>query len=146
MYKDCRNFVLSCEQCNTQKNPVSPIKAPLRPMAPARINERWAMDIVHMPLTPRGNKYILTFTEYCSRYVEAFLLQNTQAQTIAQILVKEICFRFGTPQELLSDLGSNFISELVHHTCKLLGIMRIYTTPYHPQTNGLIEKFHSTLA
>ena len=146
MYKDCRNFVLSCEQCNTRKNPVSPIKAPLRPMAPARINERWAMDIVHMPLTPRGNKYILTFTEYCSRYVEAFPLQNTQAQTIAQILVKEICFRFGTPQELLSDLGSNFISELVHHTCKLLGIRRIYTTPYHPQTNGLIEKFHSTLA
>ena len=145
MYKDCRNFILSCQQCNTRKNPVSPIKAPLQPMKPARINERWAMDIVHMPLTPRGNKYILTFTEYCSRYVEAFPLQNTQAATVAKILVQEICFRFGS-QELLSDLGSNFISELVQHTCKLLGIRQIYTTPYHPQTNGLIEKFHSTLA
>ena len=108
MYKDCRKFSLSCQQCNTRKNPVSPIKAPLQPMKPARINERWAMDIVHMPLTPRGNKYILTFTEYCSRYVEASPLQNTQAATVAKILVQEICFRFGSPQELLSDLGSNF--------------------------------------
>ena len=116
---------------------MSPIKAPLQPMKPSIINERWAMDVVHMPLTPRGHKYVLTFTEYCSQDVEAFPLQNTQATTVAQILVKEICFRYGPPQELLNNLGSNFISKLVQNTCKLLGIRRIYTTPYHPQTNGL---------
>ena len=145
MYSDCKNFVLSCKKCSTKKKPVAP-KAPLQPLEPARINARWAMDIVHMPMTPRGNKYILTFTEYCSRYIEAFPLPNTQATTVASVLVNEICFRFGTPQEILSDLGSNFISELVAQTCKLLGIERIYTTPYHPQTKGLLEKFHSTLA
>ena len=145
MYKDCRNFVLSCQKCNTKKNPTNPTKAPLQPLPPARINERWAMDIVHMPVTPRGNKYILTFPEYCSRYVEAFPLQNTQAVTIARILVNEICFRFSPPQCLLSDLGSNFISEVVKETCNLFGIERIYTSPYHPQTDGLLEKFHSTL-
>ena len=145
MYRDCKNFVVSCEKCNTKKNPVKAIKAPLQPLEPARINARWAMDIVHMPVTPRGNKYILTFTEYCSRYVEGFPLQNTQASTISRILVNEICFRYGTPQQLLSDLGSNFISELIRETCKLLGIERIYTSPYHPQTDGLLEKFHSTL-
>ena len=99
------------------------------------------MDIVHMPLTSHGNKYILTFTKYGSRYIEAFPLQNTQAQTVAQILVKEIYFGFGTPQELLSDLGRNFISEFVHHTCKLVGIRQIYTTLYYPQTNGHVEKY-----
>ena len=146
MYRDCKNFVVSCQKCNTRKNPTNPVKAPLQPLPPARINERWAMDIVHMPVTPRGNKYILTFTEYCSRYVEAFPLQNTQAVTIARILVNEICFRYSPPQKLLSDLGSNFISEIVKETCSLLGIERIYTSPYHPQTDGLLEKFHSTLA
>ena len=145
MYKDCKNFVTSCEKCNTRKNPAKPTKAPLQPLAPANINERWAMDIVHMPLTPRGNKYILTFTEYCSRYVEAFPLQNTQAVTITRILVNEICFRFSPPQYLLSDLGSNFISEALKETCNLFGIERICTSPYHPQTDGLLEKFHSTL-
>ena len=99
-----------------------------------------------MPVTPRGNKYILTLTEYFSRYVEAFPLQNTQAVTIARILVHEICFRYSPPPKLLSDLGSNFISEIVKETCSLLGILRIYTSPYHPQTDGLLEKFHSTLA
>ena len=99
-----------------------------------------------MPVTPRGNKYILTFTEYSSRYVEAFPLQNTQAVTIARILVNEICFRYSPPQKLLGDLGSNFISEIVKETCSLLGIESIYTSPYHPQTDGLLEKFHSTLA
>ena len=54
MYKDCRNFVLSCQKCNTKKNPTNPTKAPLQPLPPARINKRWAMDIVHMPVTPRG--------------------------------------------------------------------------------------------
>ena len=116
MYADCKNFVLSCQKCNTRKNPVHPTKAPLQPLQPAATNERWAMDIVHMPLTPRGNKYILTFIEYSSRYVEAFPLPNTQAVTIARILVNEICFRYSPPQQLLSDLGSNFISEVVKET------------------------------
>ena len=145
MYKDCKNFVISCTKCNTRKNPVSPTKAPLQPLKPARVNERWAMDIVHMPISTRGNKYILTFTEYSTRYVEAFPIQNTQAITIAGILVNEICFRYSAPQQLLSDLGSNFISEVVKETCKLLGVERLYTSPYHPQTDGLLEKFHSTL-
>ena len=145
MYTDCKNFVLSCQRCNTRKNPVHPTKAPLQPLSPAATNERWAMDIVHMPSTPRGNKYILTFIEYSSRYVEAFPLPNTQAATIARILVNEICFRYSPPQQLLSDLGSNFLSEIVRETCKLLNIERIYTSPYHPQTDGLLEKFHSTL-
>ena len=69
---------------------------------------------------------------YCKMLVFAFL-------------VNEICFRFSPPQCLLSDLGSNFISEVVKETCNLFGIDRIYTSPYHPQTDGLLEKFHSTL-
>ena len=72
-------------------------------------------------------------------------MQNTQAVTIARILVNEICFRFSPPQCLLSDLGSNFISEVVKETYNLFGIEGIYTSPYHPQTDGLLEKFHSTL-
>ena len=145
MYADCKNLLLSCHKCNTRKNPVHSTKAPLQPLQPAGTNERGAMDIVHMPLTPIGNKYILTFIEYSSKYVQAFPLPNTQAVTIARIFVNEICFRYSPPQQLLSDLGSNFISEVVKETCKLLNIERIYTSPYHPQTDELLEKFHSTL-
>ena len=82
MYRDCRNFFLSCEQCNTRKNPVSPTKAPLQPMRPARINEWWSMDIVHMPQTPRGNKYALTFTEYVLDMLRPFHYRTLKPVTL----------------------------------------------------------------
>ena len=145
MYNDCKNWVLSCEPCNTRKQPVRPTRAELHPLKPVMTNERWAMDIVMLPLTPRGNHYILTFTEYNTRYVEAFALPNTQAVTIARILVDEICFRYGAPQELLSDLGANLTSHVVAKTCEMFNIHRITTTAYRPQTDGLIEKYHSTM-
>ena len=78
------------------------------------------------------NTFLLSWNS--SRYVEAFPLPNTQAITIARILVNEIYFRY-SPQQLLSDLGSNFILEVVKETCKLLNIERIYTSPYLPQTD-----------
>ena len=81
-----------------KKTPVLPTKAELHPLPPVMMNERWAMDVVGpLPLTLRGNRYILTFTEYNSRYFEALALQNTQAATIARVLVDEICFRYSAP-------------------------------------------------
>ena len=103
------------------------------------------MDLVNMVRTPRGNKYILTLTEYNTRFVEAFAIPNMQASTIARILVDEICFRYSAPKVLLSDLGANLISNIVSETCKLFKIDRVHTTPYHPQTNALLEKFNETL-
>ena len=145
MYHDCKNWVLSCEACNMRKTPVRPIKAELHPLPTVMANERWAMDIVTLPLTPRGNRYVLTFTEYNSRFVEAFALKETSANSIARVLVDEICFRYGAPQQLLSDLGANLVSQVVAETCELLKIERLFTAPYRPQTDGLLEKYHGTM-
>ena len=145
MFRDTKNFVLSCQKCNTRKEPVRPIKAPLQPLPAMHMNGRWAMDLINMPRSQRGSKYILTFTEHTSRFVEAFPIPNSQATTIARVLVDEICFRYGAPQCLLSDLGANLISAVVEETCKLFKIERIHTSPYHPQTNSLLEKYNETL-
>ena len=145
MYNDCKNWVLSCVSCNQRKNPVRPIKAELHPLPAVMTNERWAKDIVTLPRTERGNRYVLTFTEYNTRFVEAFALQETSSRTIARILVDEICFRYGAPQTLLSDLGANLVSEVMAETCKLLKIERLFTAPYRPQTDGLLEKYHHTM-
>ena len=109
------------------------------------MNEIWAMDIVTLPRTERGNRYVLTFTEYNTRYVEAFPLKETSSKTIARVLVDEICFRYGAPQTLLSDLGANLVSEVMAETCKILKIERLFTAPYRPQTDGLLEKYHHTM-
>ena len=145
MYKDVYNWVISCEKCNTKKTPVRPGKALLHPLPPVYFGERWAMDLINMPRSESGNKHILTFTEYSTRYVEAFAIPNSQAQTIARVLVDEICFRYGAPSCLLSDLGQNLISVIVSETCKLFNIERVHTSSYHPQCNGLLEKANETI-
>ena len=145
MYQDCKNWVLSCTSCNQRKNPVKPLKAELQPLPPVMTNERWAMDIVTLPRTERGNRYVLTFTEYNTRFVEAFPLKETSSKTIARVLVDEICFRYGAPQTLLSDLGANLVSEVMAETCSILKIERLFTAPYRPQTDGLLEKYHHTM-
>lgn len=72
-------------------------------------------------------------------------MPDQQASTIARLLVEQVISRHGVPEQLLSDRGANFLSELILEICKLLGIEKLNTSGYHPQTNGMVEKFNSTL-
>ena len=80
-----------------------------------------------------------------SRFLEAFPMPNQKTKTVAKILVEDICCRYGTLKLLLTDRGTNFRSELLEEVTNYLKIKRIYTSPYHPQTDGLTERFNRTL-
>jgi transposase InsO family protein len=112
----------------------------------AYINQRWALDLVKFPESHKGNLYALTFIEYCSRYACAFPIREATAHNIANIFLNEILFKFGFCRELLSDRGSNLAGEVMKEVCKILKINRLLTSSQHPQSDGLLEKFHSTLA
>ena len=103
------------------------------------------MDVIQLPLTTRGKKYVVVFMDYFTKWVEAYVVPDQQAQTIVRLLVENIVCRHGVPQELLSDRGSNFLSELMLEVCSILGIKKLNTSSYHPQTDGLVEKFNCTL-
>jgi hypothetical protein len=108
--------------------------------------DRWALDILGpLPVTPRGNRYILVVTDAFSKWVEAFPLEDQTAETCAKCLVKEMISRYGCPLDLLSDQGRNFESQIFAELCKLLGIRKVRTTPRHPQSNGQVERFNKTL-
>ena len=106
---------------------------------------RVAVDVLTMPLTSRGNRYIVVFMDYFTKWAEAFAVPDQQAPTIARLLVDNIVCRHGVPEELLSDRGANFLSDLILEMCRILGIKKLNTSGYHPQTDGLVEKFNSTL-
>ena len=107
--------------------------------------KRIAMDIVGpLERTHAGNRYILVVCDYATRYPEAMALKSIDAESVAVKLV-ELMSRVGIPEEILTDQGSNFMSQLLAETYRMLGVHPIRTSPYHPQTDGLVERFNGTL-
>ena len=83
------------------------------------------MDILGpLPQTPRSNRYILVISDYFSKWVEAFPMENMEALTVAKILVNEFITRFGVPEVIHMDQGRNFESALIKDLCfrKILDI------------------------
>ena len=83
--------------------------------------------------------------DHSTRYVQAFVTNNHTAHTTARVLYNNFFSIFGFPQKLMSDQGTKFTGDVIAAMCKLLGIEKIRTTPYHPQTNGSAERVHQTL-
>ena len=79
--------------------------------------------------------------------LESYPIPNMEAKTIANMFVSHAHFvsRFGAPDVLHTDQGRNFESALFKEVCLLLGVHKTRTTPYHPQSDGLVEHFHRTL-
>ena len=97
------------------------------------------------PKTDSGNQYLLIAQDYFTKCPEAFALPDQQAVTVAEVLVNQFFTRFGIPIEMHSDQGRNFESETFQEVCRLLGINKTRTTPYHPQSNGTVGRFNKTI-
>ena len=145
MRADVRRFCRACINCASRKGPGRAVRPPLNPIPVKKPFHRVAVDVLTMPLTSRGNRYIVVFMDYFTKWAEAFAVPDQQAPTIARLLVDNIVCRHGVPEELLSDRGANFLSDLILEMCRILGIKKLNTSGYHPQTDGLVEKFNSTL-
>jgi transposase InsO family protein len=106
---------------------------------------RVGVDVLQLPLTRNGNRYVVCFVDYLTKWVEAFPVSDQRAETIANLFIEHVVCRHGVPEQLLSDRGANFLSDLLQGVCAILGVDKINTSGYHPQTDGLVEKFNSTL-
>lgn len=108
--------------------------------------ERLAMDILSMPYeTENGNTCVLVVSDYFTKWTEAFALPDHRAQTVAEVLVTQVFLRLGTPLILHSDQGPEFRSELMKNLCWLLDVKMTKTAPYHPRSDGQVERFNRTL-
>lgn len=104
------------------------------------------MDIVGpLPTSPEGYRYCLTIVDRTTGWPEAFVMKDIFAQTVAKILYENWITRFGCPIRITTDQGRQFESSLFTNLMKLLGIHRVRTTPYHPQSNGIVERWHRSL-
>ena len=145
-FNDVRDWCANCSTCATRKNPSPKSRAPLKNIVTGYPLQMVAMDIVGpFPESLAGNTYVLVVADYFTRWTEAYPIPNQEATTVARKLVDEFFCRFSPPEQLHSDQGRNFESEVISEVCKLLGVVKSRTTPYHPQSDGLVERFNRTL-
>lgn len=141
------NFCRTCHICKmVGKHQLDPPVAPLKPI-PA-FEEPFSRVIVDcvgpLPKAKSGNQYMLTIMCAATRFPEAIPLRNIKAATVAKALVKFFTL-FCLPKEIQSEQGSNFISGLFQQVVYQLGIKQITSSAYHPESQGTLERFHSTL-
>ena len=145
--QDIEDYVKSCHQCQVTCYKGRVGKAPLgkTPLIATPFS-RIALDLIG-PLYPPsedGHRYILSVVDYATRYPEAVALKSIDSVTVAEALI-DIYSRVGVPDEILTDQGTQFVSGVMKEVSRLLSIKQLRTTPYHPQCNGLVERFNGTL-
>ena len=145
-HKDTSNWCKTCSTCCTRKTPAPKNRALLQSIKVGSPLQVVAVDIVGpLPESDNGNAYILVVGDYFTRWMEAYPIPNQEAVTFANVITNEFFFRFSPPEQLHSDQGKQFESQVIAEICKLLGIKKTRTTPYHPQSDGLVERFNRTL-
>ena len=143
MYTD--SMAKSCPQCVVAGGTVRVRKPPLQPIPVNRIFQIVGVDIMELPRTTQGNKYVVIFQDFLSKFPLVFPTPDQKSLRIAKLLVEEVVPLFGVPEALLSDRGANLLSHLMQDVCTLLGVKKLNTTAYHPQCDGMIERFNRTL-
>ena len=145
-YRDTKHWIESCLDCNSKKNPKVKSHGELLPIPVGEPFDMIGVDVVGpFPKSLKGNKYLVVFTDYLTKWPEAFAVPNQDSLTIARLLVNEIICRHGAPKKLLSDRGKAFLSDLIQDIVKISGTKKLNTTAYHPQTDGLTERFNKTI-
>lgn len=144
MARDVTQHCKFCRRCQITKAPeMQP--APLQPVIASHPWEIVAVDILKVPMSSKGNQYILVAQDYFSKWPFARAIQDQKAETIVRILKDDIFSLVGPPKKLHSDQGRNFESRVLSDLCQAFGVKKSRTTPYHPMGDGLVERMNRSL-
>ena len=137
-----------CKMCTRfEAKPAKPLLVPIVATEPMDLVH---IDFVKMELTNNMKETaetcnVLVVVDHFTRYVQAFVTPNQTAQTTAKALFHIYFSIFGFPRRLMSDQAKAFEGKVIKNLCDYLGVEKIRTTAYHPQSNGQVERIHQTL-
>jgi len=143
MAGDVETYCRQCTRCQQCKAP-APIRAPLTSVPIGKPWQMIAVDILEVPVSRHNNRYLLVIQDYFTKWAEAIPLRDQTALSITTALVN-LFSRFGIPDIVHSDQGRNFESTLLKQTLEAFGTTKTRTTAYHPQGDGMVERFNRSL-
>jgi len=144
MNAECRKWARACETCQRSKITRHISTPPGKIILPTRRFEHVHLDIIILPVS-EGFRYCLTCIDRFTRWPEAIPLENQEAETVAKVFYNGWITRFGVPLRITTDQGRQFESQLFKQLTMLTGSKHLHTTTYHPQANGIVERFHRQL-
>lgn len=143
--KDCARWCKCCVPCQKSKVQRHTVSGCGDFPVPGERFSHVNVDLIGPLPSSQGFRYCLTIIDRFSRWPEALPLPDMEAETVARAFLSGWVSRYGVPTHLTSDQGRQFESRLFASLAKLLGVERIRTTAYHPQSNGMVERHHRHL-
>ena len=145
MNKDIRIYITNCALCCREKAKVQAFPLQMTEISD-RPFDKIAIDLVmECGTSTSGNKHILTVIDHLTGWPEAFPLLDKSAHIIVSNFINQYLLVHMCPRYILLDNGIEFKNTLMDQVLKQLGIERIFSAPYHPQSNGKLEVFHKYL-
>ena len=140
------DVVKCCPTCQKLKTHSSNIIPPTLKIDSNSPYDLVAMDLLQFPVTNNGYKYVSVFIDHCSKWACVVPMKDKQSLTVANILEYRILpFLPKLPNRLLTDNGMEFIAEPFQIVLNQFNIKHIRTTPLHPASNGICERFNRSL-
>ena len=136
------------------RNPLNPVvtcpKHSKHPIVATTLMDLLCVDFTSIEMTLELNRLpkvsnVLVFQDHFTKHVMAYVNPNQTAKIVTKFLCQCYISIFRALARLLSDWGAKFMSSIIDEMCKLLGVKKLWTMPYHPQTNGLVERSHQTI-
>lgn len=143
MAQDTERHCQECTKCQQSKLPM-PQRAPLTNTPIGRPWQMVAVDVLEVPVSANNNRYLLVVQDYFTKWAEAIPMPDQTASRITEQLIKMFA-TFGQPEILHSDQGRNFESAILRQTLDAFGVTKSHTTAYHPQGDGMVERFNRSL-
>lgn len=145
MSADIKTYIGECERCILSKLPHVRVRTPMAKLSATRPLQLVTIDFTKMDPAQDGTENVLIITDVYSKFTVAEPTKDQKAKTVAKVLKRRFIQVYGVPLRLHSDQGRCFECEVIAELCKLYGIKKTKTCPYHPEGNGQCERFNCTM-
>ena len=146
MAADVYKTVRTCNECAKNRVKLRKRTHPLRLFRARSPLEALSIDILGpLTKTKKGYRFLLVVTDRFTKLTQVIPLRRIDANTVAVAFVEHWILKYGPSKTLISDNGKQFASKFFQAVCSLLGLSNIFTSTYHPQTNGQVERYNRTI-